>query len=133
MMRTYHGSCHCGAVRFTVELDLAQGTSKCNCSVCTKARFWKAFVPAEALRLLEGARDLADYQFGSRTIHHRFCRHCGTKPFGSGHTEALGDFHAVNVACLDNVSDADLAAIPVAFQDGRHDRWDRMPDETRYL
>ena len=48
MRKTYHGSCHCGAVRFEAELDLAGETSKCNCSICTKARFWKSVVPAAA-------------------------------------------------------------------------------------
>jgi hypothetical protein len=42
MKRAYHRSCHCGAVRFECELDLAQGTSRCNCSICAKSRFWKA-------------------------------------------------------------------------------------------
>src|SRR5688572_27151302 len=87
MQKTYHGSCHCGAVRFECELDFAKGTSKCNCSACGKYRFWKAIVMAPSFRLLQGQDALADYQFGSHTIHHRFCKHCGTKPFGHARSE----------------------------------------------
>ena len=136
MKKTYHGSCHCGAVRFEADIDLAQGTSKCNCSICTKARFWKAVVPAAAFRLIQGADRLSDYQFGGSTgagIHHFFCGRCGVKPFGRGHHEQLGGtFYAVNVACLD-ATDEELAEAPVVFQDGRHDNWQQAPAETRYL
>ena len=82
MKRTYHGSCHCGAVRFECELALSEGTSKCNCSICTKTRFWKAIVKADAFRLLQGEDVLVDYQFGANAIHHLFCSRCGVKGFG---------------------------------------------------
>jgi hypothetical protein len=133
MKRTYNGGCHCGDVRFECELDLADGTTRCNCSMCTKGRFWKAIVRAGDFRLLQGERSLSDYQFGSHSIHHRFCRRCGIKPFGQGHMEELGgDFYAVNVACLD-ASDDELAQAPVRYEDGRHDRWESTPAETRHL
>ena len=133
MRKTYHGSCHCGAVRFEAELDLAGETSKCNCSICTKARFWKSVVPAAAVRVLEGEDALTDYQFGSDNIHHLFCSRCGVKPFGRGRHEAIGEFVAVNVACLDDASDRELAEAPVVFQNGRGDDWSSPPAEIRYL
>jgi hypothetical protein len=134
--KTYHGSCHCGAVRFRAAIDLSAGTSKCNCSICMKARFWKAIVKADQFELLQGAEALTDYQFGGSTgagIHHFFCGHCGVKTFGRGHLEGFGDFVAVNVAALDDATDAELAAAPVTYEDGRHNKWDSPPAETRYL
>jgi hypothetical protein len=133
MKKTYRGSCHCGAVRFECEADLSAGTSKCNCSVCSKGRFWKAIVPAGAFRLQQGEEALSDYQFGGRVIHHLFCRTCGIKPFGRGQIEEIGPFYAVNVACLDGVTDEELAALPVDYQDGRNNHWEQPPAETRYL
>jgi hypothetical protein len=136
MQKTYHGSCHCGAVRFEADIDLAAGTSRCNCSICMKARFWKAVVKAVSFRLLRGEDALADYTFDGGTgagIHHRFCSRCGVKAFGSGHLDGFGDFVAVNVACLDDASDRELAEAPVTFENGRDDAWSSPPAETRYL
>jgi hypothetical protein len=140
MTRAYHGSCHCGAVRFDCDLDLSGDTSRCNCAICAKTRYWKALVKADAFRLLQGADALTDYQFGSSTIHHQFCRTCGVKPFGRAHLDVTfhgehlqGEFYAVNIACLDDVPDAELAAAPIRYEDGRHDRWDSPPAETRHL
>jgi hypothetical protein len=131
--KTYHGSCHCGAVRFTAQLDLAEVTSRCNCSICTKTRFWKTVVPAGAFRLLEGEDALSQYRFGGHNIEHRFCRHCGVKTFGRGHLDEIGDFVAISVACLDDATPAEMAAAPVKYEDGRNDNWEATPAETRYL
>lgn len=133
MNMTYHGSCHCGAVRFRCQIDLSQ-TSRCNCSVCTKGRFWKAIAKAADFRLLTGADALADYTFASHNIHHHFCKTCGIKPFGQGEMAELGGvFYAVNVACLDDVSVEELAAATVTYENGRNNNWGEAPAVTVYL
>lgn len=133
MRKLYHGSCHCGAVRFEAEIDLAAATSKCNCSICTKSRFWKSVVKDDAFRLLSGDDALSDYQFGGHNIHHLFCRRCGVKPLGRGHLDGFGDFVAINIACLDDVTPGELAQVPVLYEDGRNNDWESPPVETRYL
>ena len=134
MTRTYKGSCHCGAVRFECDLDLAQGTSRCNCSICGKARFWKAIARQGAFRLLQGKEALSEYRFGPRSIVHFFCRNCGVKTFGRGHLDLLGgEFHAVSLACLDDASASELAEAPIQYEDGKNHHWEHPPAETRHL
>ena len=133
MKRTYQGSCHCGAIRFEAAIDLAGGTSRCNCSACRKGRFWKAIVGEDAVRLLQGEDALVEYRFGSQAIRHFFCRRCGIKPFGRANLPELGPFFAINIACLDDATDAELAAAPVRYEDGVNDAWERPPAETRHL
>ncbi len=134
MTRTYQGSCHCGAVRYEADIDLSQGTFKCNCSICTKGRNWLTMVSPENFRLLDGEAELTDYQFGRKVIHHLFCRHCGIRSFGwADAPEFGGKKYAVNLLCLDNVDVKDLVGAPVAYVDGRNDNWQSPPAETRHL
>jgi hypothetical protein len=132
-MKTYKGSCHCAAVRFEVDLDLSLGSLRCNCSFCLKIRCWAAMAKPDAFRLLAGADDLNEYQFGSKNERHYFCKHCGVRPYGIGNSPRHGVFYGVNVASLDGVSDAELANTPITYVDGRDDNWIAPPAETRYL
>jgi hypothetical protein len=126
--KTYQGSCHCGAVRFEADLDLAQGTFKCNCSICFKTRAWLAGIPASDFRLLAGEESLGDYQFGKRRIHHRFCKTCGVRPFSRA-----GDQVAVRVNSLDGLDSQELVDAPVKYFDMLHDNPKTPPPETRHL
>lgn len=138
MKRTYSGSCHCGAVRFKATLDVSEGTSRCNCSICAKLRYWITFVTDGEFRLLQGADALTDFQIDDDTVHHRFCGRCGVKTFGRGSADELnadvaGDFYAVNVACLNEVTDEELAEAPITYMDGRNSDWESEPAMTRHL
>ncbi|MGJ7493837.1 GFA family protein [Variovorax sp. RT4R15] len=133
MLKTYHGSCHCGAVRFEAELDLTQSTYRCNCSICRRTRFWPAVARPEGFRLLTGEADLTKYLFNTRKNEHYFCRHCGVRAFGVGTETPIGLMYGVNLGCLEDASDEELANAPVTYVDGRSDNWANAPEFFRHL
>jgi hypothetical protein len=118
--KKHPGSCHCGAVRFEVEVDAGAG-GQCNCSVCAKIGAVATIVKPDALRVLAGEESLSTYEWGARISKRYFCKHCGVHCFGRGHLAELGgDYASVNFRCLDDV---DVADVKVSHWDGRHDNW----------
>lgn len=138
MKQTYHGSCHCKAVTYEVDIDIDQGTAKCNCTLCWKMRMWEVgnVDPAD-FRLLTGEDMLADYgkSWNDSEVHHRFCRTCGIATHGHGRIEEMGGepFVGVHLNALDDLPVDDLVAAPVTYMDGLHDNWQNPPAETRHL
>jgi hypothetical protein len=76
--------------------------------------------------------ELTEYRFGTGNIRHLFCRRCGIKPIGRGRPPQFA-FVAINVACLDDLSPAELAALPVKYENGRENDYESSPAEARYL
>jgi|SRR5450830_425608 len=122
-MKTFQGSCHCGACRFEVDTDLDHVRS-CNCSVCRRRGALIHRVPKSALRLLTPLVNLTVYEWHSRTAKDYFCPHCGIMPFripsaltpeelAAGRQPFEG--WAVNARCLEGI---DLSDVPVELVNG---------------
>ncbi|WP_447729980.1 GFA family protein [Pseudoxanthomonas suwonensis] len=134
MEKTYHGSCHCGAVRYQARLDLAEGTGRCNCTYCSKIRNWGA--SAKDFELLQGEAALGDYakDWGEGNIHHRFCSRCGVTVYGHGYiAEAGGAFVSVQVNTLDDAGIDELLSGPLRYANGLHDDWMNPPADIRAM
>ena len=133
MLKTYRGSCHCGAVRFEADLDLTQPTFRCNCSICRRNRFWPAIAREGGLRLLAGGEKLTQYLFNSKKNEHYFCSVCGVRPYGVGTETPIGRMYGVNLGCLEGITEEELSRLPITYVDGMHDRWQSAPEYTAHL
>ena len=137
-MKTFGGSCHCGAVKFEADIDLARGTLRCNCSLCRKARAWFAFTPPDHLRVLSGETAQTEYSWTPPNrprpnIHYHFCVTCGVRTYARADDDGHGNpMIAVSVAALD---DADLTELEgtIRYVDGLHDHFDRTPEHAEAL
>lgn len=121
METLHHGTCHCGAVAFDVRIDLSDGVTRCNCTICAKTAWLGKNVKPDAFVLRSGEDALSSYEFGHKVAKRFFCKHCGVQCFGRGHLDVLGgDFVSINVNLLDDV---EVGELRVRHWDGRHDNW----------
>lgn len=97
---TYEGGCHCGAVRFEVDLPPAFEVEDCNCSICARSGNIHVIVPSMRFRLLQGADAMTEYTFNTGGAKHRFCKTCGVKSFYVPRSNQDG--FAVTYRCIDD-------------------------------
>ena len=93
-LQTYHGSCHCGAFRYSAKLPSIEKATACNCSVCSKVGLffndsialriiavltgsslqkgylW-AFPASENFVVEKGDGTLRIYEFGNKSMGHK--------------------------------------------------------------
>ncbi len=115
-MPLYHGSCHCGAIRFEIETVIDRVT-ECNCSICRKKGILLKRVPPEKFRLLSDENQLGTYQFGTMIAMHHFCKICGIHTFTRPRAEP--EMISVNVRTL-NDFDITREQPEIVQFDGQH-------------
>lgn len=111
-LQTYRGSCHCGRLRFEVDLELDH-VRVCDCSICRRRGALLHRVDDDHFRAVTPLEDASLYQWHTDTAKDYFCPVCGILPYRRPRTAP--DQWSVNVRCLEGV---DLDAIPVKRVEG---------------
>jgi len=106
------GSCHCGLVKFEVELPGgAVEPRRCNCSMCRRRGAITAAVALDALKVVEGEEYLSLYQFNTMTAKHYFCSKCGI--YTHHQKRSNPEQYGFNIACLEGVDPFEFRDVPV--------------------
>ena len=105
-MQKCSGGCHCGRVKFEIEIPAKITVSQCNCSICQKSGYLHLIVAATRFHLLCGEESLTQYRFHTGVASHVFCSYCGIKSFyvPRSHPESF----SVNLNCLELTEDIDV-------------------------
>jgi len=106
-MHTCSGGCHCGRVRFEIEIPEKIDVHRCNCSICRKSGYLHLIVTADRFSLLKGRNSLVEYQFHTGVARHLFCGTCGIKSFYVPRSHP--DSFSVNLNCLELPKDIELS------------------------
>ena len=112
MSKEKYAQCHCGAVKFTVELtDEFNTIRRCNCSFCRMRGAIAVSAPLSGINIYVGKDKLTEYRFNTGQAIHYFCSVCGIYTFHQrrSNPEQFG----VNVACFDGISPFDFTHVPV--------------------
>ena len=117
-MHTCSGGCHCGRVRFSIEIPEQLTIHRCNCSICRKSGYLHMIVPAVHFNLLTGEESLVDYRFHTGVARHRFCGVCGIKSFYVPRSHP--DSFSVNLNCVDLPD-----AIDIKIEDFNGTNWSK--------
>jgi len=113
MSGPFEGRCHCGAVRFDIELQSGlESAQRCNCSYCSMTGAVTLQAQASDIDVVKGYDMLRVYTFGSHSAQHFFCAKCGVHT----HHQLRQDtkLAAVNTACLEGLSPFDFEVVPVS-------------------
>ncbi|MGL4724355.1 MAG: GFA family protein [Scandinavium sp.] len=113
MTEKVNARCHCGTVKFTVELaDGFNTIRRCNCSFCRMRGAVVVSAPLSGITVTQGKDKLTEYRFNTHTAAHYFCSVCGIYTFHQRRSNP--NQFGVNVACIEGVSPFDFHEVTVA-------------------
>jgi hypothetical protein len=106
------GRCHCGTVRFRVELTDGFNTiRRCTCSYCRMRGAVAVSAQLGGVTVISGEEALSSYRFNTGSAQHFFCSRCGI--YTHHQRRSNPQQYGVNVACLEGVSPFDFLEVPV--------------------
>lgn len=117
----HHGTCHCGAVRFTVTLSDGLATARrCDCSFCAMRGAVAVSARLADITFTQGEDRLTRYTFNTHTAQHFFCATCGI--YTHHQRRSNPEEYGVNLACLEG----ETPFLPqVEVRDGQNHPTDR--------
>ena len=113
---TFTGSCHCGAIRYSVDEDPPTKAMQCNCSICRRRAALHHFTTPDRFTLETPRGAVASYKWNKKIIDFHFCATCGCAPFAEG-TGPKGPMVEINLRCADDI---DFDALEIEPFDGAH-------------
>jgi len=117
-LRSFHGSCHCGALAFSFQTALALSqwsVRACRCGFCRAHGAHTTSDPTGRLTLHVGeAEALQRYRFGLKTADFLVCRRCGVY-IGAQIETAHGAFGIVNTLTMLPITEELPPATPVDY------------------
>ena len=115
-MKSYSGSCHCGAVRFTFRHPEIVDAIRCDCSICARkgSVMTSDVIAPEAIDISASDGALRSYQFGTMTARHHFCGRCGIHTFVE--TRLNPGHFRINLGCVEAL---DALRLPERIYDGK--------------
>jgi hypothetical protein len=151
----YHGSCHCGTIRYVVFLTLppasllnsepppsrgVQRIYRCNCTVCHKLGFLhvrpaSAFDDFFLLSPLDPLDSLGDYLCNQGTLHYLYCKTCAVRCFtfhGDGEIIDISLPKAIALASTTSTSETELVSVK-AWRPKRVELTVGIPHQGSYL
>ena len=99
-MKEFTGSCHCGGVKYKFFSEELVDIWNCNCSICDLLNYQHLFVKHELFEIISGHELLSEYNFGTESAKHYFCKVCGVKSFYQPRSHP--EMFSINFKCVDD-------------------------------